>query len=253
MASPSIHETLNPQVCHCSPAIRQGVIENLSFMKKALPESLTALSQGLRSEGLPEGREISPLRYPSGLFGVVARGAVKVYRFVGDDQFVIFDVLTAGDWFLYGDPDDQGVKFYMYPDQLTTLTTSCILTMDKSRFDPLLHQDPNLMAAFFGALTGKLTQAHERLVRFLAFQADHRLAFLLEYLHGKGPKKEGYPGLIPFNLTKKDLASMVGLTLETVSRTLSVLEDEGAIHTGRGWVEIIDFPKLQRRSHLSEV
>ena len=125
--------------------------------------------------------------------------------------------------------------------------------MDKSKFDPLLNRDPNLMASFFGALTGKLTQAHERLVRFLAFPADHRLAFFLEYLHGKGPKKEGYPGLIPFNLTKKDLASMVGLTLETVSRTLSAFEEEGSVRTGRGWVEIIDFPKLRRRSHLSEV
>jgi CRP-like cAMP-binding protein len=253
MAEPSIHETLNPEVCHCSPDIRQSVIKNLSFMRNALPDSLAALTKGLRSEGMPEGREISPLRYPTGLFGVVARGAVKVYRFVGDDQFVIFDVLTAGDWFLYGDPDDQGVRLYSYPDQLSTLTTSCILTMDKSRFDPLLHRDPHLMAAFFGALTGRLTQAHERLVRFLAFPADHRLAFLLEYLHGKGPKKEGFPGLIPFNLTKKDLASMVGLTLETVSRTLSAFEAEGSVRTGRGWVEIVDFPKLRRRSHLSEV
>jgi CRP-like cAMP-binding protein len=253
MAEPSIHETLNPQVCHCSPQIRRGVIENLSFLRGALPESLEALSRGLRSDGMPEGREISPLRYPNGLFGVVARGAVKVYRFVGDDQFVIFAVLTAGDWFLYGDPDDQGVRLYMYPDQLTALTTSCILTMDKAKFDPLLHRDPHLMAAFFGALTGRLTQAHERLVRFLAFPADHRLAFLLEYLHGKGPKKDGFPGLIPFNLTKKDLASMVGLTLETVSRTLTAFEAEGSVRTGRGWVEIVDFVQLRRRSHLSEV
>jgi CRP-like cAMP-binding protein len=249
----SIHQTLNPKVCRCDVDARGRVIRGLSFMRDASTESLEALSKGLRSEGLPEGRDISPARYPAGMFGVVARGAVKVYRYVGDDQFVIFDILTAGDWFLYGESDDHTAKFYTYPDQLTTLTTSCVLTMDRARFFPLLQRDPNLMAAFFGALTAKLNQAHQRLVRFLAFPADHRLAFLLEYLHSRGPKKEGFPGLIPFNLTKKDLASMVGLTLETVSRTLSSFEHEGSVRTGRGWVEILDFPKLRRRSHLSAI
>lgn len=251
MAEATIHETLHPQVCQCSPDIRLNVIRNLPFLRQAAPESLAALTRNLRSEGMEEGREISPFRYPHGLFGVVARGAVKVYRFVGDDQFVIFDVLTAGDWFLYGDPDDQGIKLYLYPDQLSTLTTCCVLTMDRTRFDPILRADSQLMAGFFGALTGRLTQAHERFVRFMAFPAEHRLAFLLGYLHGKGPKKEGFPGLIPFNLTKKDLAAMTGLTLETVSRLLGVLEADGVVRTGRGWVEILDFPQLHRRSRLT--
>ena len=135
MASATIHETLNPEVCHCSPDIRRDVIGGLPFMKHASSESVSFLSRNLRSEGMPEGREVSPLRFPSGVFGVVARGAVKVYRFVGDDQVIIFDVLAAGDWFLYGDPDAQGVRLYQYPDQLSTLTTSCVLTMDRSRFD----------------------------------------------------------------------------------------------------------------------
>jgi len=187
------------------------------------------------------------------MFGVVARGAVKVYRYVGDQQFVIFDVLTAGDWFLYGDPDDQGLRVFSYPDQLTTLTTSCVLTMEKSRLDPVLNSDPTLLGAFLGAVASRLTNAHERLVRFLAFPARHRVAFVLEYLHGKGPKKAEFPGLIPFNLTKKDLASMVGLTLETVSRTLTSMEADGSIRTGRGWVEIVNFAKLRRLSHLTEV
>jgi CRP-like cAMP-binding protein len=253
MASSTIHETLNPQVCHCSPEIRQGVIERLPFIRHAAPESRSALLKSLRSQGLTEGQEISPLRFPSGLFGVVARGAVKVYRYVGDQQFVIFDVLTAGDWFLYGEPDDQGIRLYSYPDQLSTLTTSCVLTMDRGRFDPVLRSDSRLMAAFFGALTGRLSQAHERFVRFMAFPADHRLSFLLTYLHSKGPKKPGFPGLIPFNLTRKDLAAMAGLTLETVSRVLTAFEGEGLVRSGRGWVEVLNLEALHRRSHLTEV
>jgi CRP-like cAMP-binding protein len=253
MSASAIHETLNPQVCHCSPEIRLGVIGRLPFLRYAATTSQMALSKNLRSQGMPEGQEISPLRFPSGLFGVVARGAVKVYRFVGDEQFVIFDVLTEGDWFLYGEPDEQGIRLYSYPDQLSTLTTSCVLTMDRGRFDPILRSDPQLMAAFFGALTGRLSQANERFVRFMAFPADHRLSFLLTYLHSKGPRKPGFPGLIPFNLTRKDLAAMAGLTLETVSRVLTAFEAEGLVRSGRGWVEVLNLEALHGRSHLAEV
>ena len=68
MVSPSIHETLNPEVCHCSPDIRRGVIEGLPFMRHASPESLTFFSKNLRSEGMPEvelprfrGSSVKPL------------------------------------------------------------------------------------------------------------------------------------------------------------------------------------------------
>jgi CRP-like cAMP-binding protein len=248
----SVHTMLNPEVCTCSPDIRRAVIDRLPFLKNASEESRTLLRHGLRSEGLPDGREISPLRYPAGIFGVVARGAVKVYRFVGDDEVVIFDVLGTGDWFLYG-AAEGGLRQYLYPDQLTTLTTTCVLTMDQARLQPVLRSDPELMAAFFGAVTERLARSNERFVRFMAFPAEHRLAFLLGILHGKGPSRIGRPGLIPFNLTRKDLASMAGLTLETVSRILTAFEADGLVQSGRAWVEILNFEELNRRSHLSEV
>jgi len=244
---------LNPDVCTCSPDLRRAVIDKLGFLKNASENSRELLRQGLRSEGLVEGREISPLRYSSGMFGVVARGAVKVYRFVGDDEIVIFDVLGPGDWFLYGDSVRDGPRLYLYPDQLTTLTTSCVLTMDRGRLDPLLKADPVVMAAFFEAMSDRLARSNERFVRFMAFPADHRLAYLLGILLGKGPSRIGHPGLIPFNLTRKDLASMAGLTLETVSRILTTWEDEGVVRSGRGWVQIVKLEELNRRSYLTEV
>ncbi len=46
---------------------------------------------------------------------------------------------------------------------------------------------------------------------------------------------------------------MAGLTLETVSRILTAFEADGLVTAGRGWVEIVDFEGLQRRSRLVEV
>ncbi|NNM67100.1 MAG: Crp/Fnr family transcriptional regulator [Spirochaetales bacterium] len=250
---PNIHEVLHPEGCHCNQETRRDVISRLPFLKTAFPSTVTKLIASLRSEDLAEGMEVSPLKFQNGMFGVVAQGAVKVYRYVGDDEFVVFDVLTAGDFFVYGFPENEGVKLYIYPDQVSALTTTCLLSMDKKKLEPILHEDANLMAAFFGSLTARLIQSNERFVRFMAYPAEHKIAFLLEFLHGKGPKKPDHPGLIPFNLTRKDLASMAGLTLETSSRILTAFERDGIVRSGRGWVEILNFPALHSRSPVPEV
>lgn len=241
----SIHQVLNPKACHCSPEIRKGVIHKLPFLKNATPSTLDHLERHLHSRNLLEGTEISPLQYRAGVFGVVASGAFKVYRHVQDDQVVVFDVLTSGDFFLYSASDVDGMRMYIYPDIIQAMTTSCLLVMDQAKLMPLLMLDPHLAPTFFGHLADRLRQTNERFIRFSAYQAEHRLAYLLQFLHSKGPKKKGYPGLIPFNLPRKDLAAMAGLTMETTSRILSAFEKGGLIQSGRGWVEILDFEALE--------
>ena len=239
------HHVLNPKGCVCSAEIRKGIIRKLPFLKEASASTLETLEKNLHSRNLLEGSEISPLQYINGLFGVVATGAFKVYRHVQDDQVVVFDVLTEGDFFLYSDSDVQGMRMYTFPDVIQTMTTTCLLTMDLGRLMPVLMRDAPLMPAFFTLLADRLRQTNERFIRFSAHQAEHRLAYLLSYLHARGPKKPGYPGLIPFNLPRKDLAAMAGLTMETTSRILSGMERDGVIRSGRGWVEILDFGALE--------
>lgn len=241
----SIHQILNPKACQCSSEIRIAIIHRLLFLKGASHTTLEHMERNLHSRNLLEGTEVSPLQYRSGLFGVVASGAFKVYRHVQDDQVVVFDVLTAGDFFLYAPSDVEGMRMYIYPDIVQAMTTSCLLVMDQTKLMPLLTLDPHLAPTFFGHLADRLRQTNERFIRFSAYQAEHRLAYLLQFLHSKGPRKKGHPGLIPFNLPRKDLAAMAGLTMETTSRILSSFERDGMIQSGRGWVEIVDFERLE--------
>jgi len=242
----TIHQVLNPKACHCSAEIRKAIIHRLPFLKGASGPTLDTLERNLHSRNLMEGTEISPLQFRTGMFGVVASGAFKVYRHVQDDQVVVFDVLTAGDMFLYTASELDGLKMYTYPDIIQAMTTSCLLVMDQAKLLPLLMLDAHLTPTFFGHMAERLRQTNERFIRFSAYQAEHRLAYLLLFLHSKGPKKKGYPGLIPFNLPRKDLAAMAGLTMETTSRILSSFERDGHIHSGRGWVEIANFEGLDR-------
>ncbi len=205
------------------------------------------------SRNMEEGHELSPLALNQGLFGIVAAGALKVFRYVKDDQFAILDILVEGDFFHYGFPDAPGVRMFVYPDQIQAMTTSCLLYMDSTKLQELLRRDADLSSTYLDSMTGKLNQLHERFIHLGSYAADHKLAYLLEFLHSKGPGKADYPDLIPFNITRKDLASLAGLTLETASRILASFERSGLIRSGRGWVEILDYPGLSKLCRTEEL
>lgn len=137
----SYHQVLNPKGCICSPVIRKSVIRRIPFLQGVGESTFESLEKNLTSRSLVEAMEISPLQYQAGLFGVVATGALKVFRHVQGDNVVVFDVLTAGDFFLYTASELDGLRMYTYPDILQAMTTTCILAMDLARLLPLLTAD----------------------------------------------------------------------------------------------------------------
>ena len=70
---------------------------------------------------------------------------------------------------------------------------------------------------------------------------DERLARWLLTLHDRadGPR---------FQLTQADIAGMLGVRRATVSEVGSELEDKRLIRRGRGWVEVLDRPALEKAS-----
>lgn len=242
----SFHNVLNPKLCECTPLRRREVVADLDFLKDSSLETVGEFQKAFSSMGMAEGMELSPLKYPGGLFGIVATGALKVFRYVKEDQFVILDVLTEGDFFHYGLQDALGVRMFLHPDQIQALTTTCLLFMENRKLEGLLQKDTSLVSTYLQSMSRKLGQLHERFIHISAYPAEHRLAYLLGFLRSKGPVKTEYPNLIPFNITRKDLASMAGLTLETASRILASFERSGLIRSGRGWVEILNAPELEK-------
>lgn len=249
----SFHQVLNPKLSECTPQRREEVVSDLDFLKDASLGTVEEFQRAFSSIGLAEGMEISPLKYPKGQFGIVATGALKVFRYVKEDQFVILDILTEGDFFHYSLQDTKGVRMFVHPDQIQALTTSCVLFMDSARMESILQKDLSLVSTYLQTMAQKLGQLHERFIHISAYPAEHRLAYLLGFLRSKGPVKSEYPNLIPFNITRKDLASMAGLTLETASRILAAFERSGLIRSGRGWVEILDAPGLEKLCRTEEL
>lgn len=249
----SYHNLLNPRTCRCSPAIRQSALRNLDLFRGANATTCADLEFLLRSRSLTEGEEVSFPTGDDGLLGILVGGALKIQRWLTWDQYVVVEVLGPGEIFFLGHSPVIQVGLRGYPDVVQSLTTSCVLTMNLGELWPILTRDPVLAPRLLSMFVRRLTELRDHFGRFLVFPAEHRLAHLLLELRRKGRPKADAPGLIPFNLTRKDLAAMCGLALETASRVLSRWEKAGWIRSGRGWVEVLQTAPLEKLSALEVV
>ena len=75
------------------------------------------------------------------------------------------------------------------------------------------------------ALTARELARQQNLLLSLSGSAEDRVYFITEMIQRASPKE----GRIALPITRQDIADYLGLTIETVSRTLHDLERRGAI------------------------
>jgi CRP/FNR family transcriptional regulator, anaerobic regulatory protein len=105
---------------------------------------------------------------------------------------------------------------------------------------------PGLQRQFQRMMSREIVREQGVMLLLGSMKADERLAiFLLNLsrrfaLHGYSPSK------FDMRMTREEIGSYLGLTLETVSRTLSRFQDDGLISVQQKFVRILDNAGLDR-------
>ena len=99
----------------------------------------------------------------------------------------------------------------------------------------IMASHPRMAAKMMGLLARQLFDLEQTVARAASDRVDQRLADLLLRLATRDLRTHRIQ-----DLSQADLARMIGASRESVSRTLSRWEREGAITTGQRWVEIRD-------------
>jgi CRP-like cAMP-binding protein len=74
---------------------------------------------------------------------------------------------------------------------------------------------------------------------------------LVELAANYGHQKEGEDTVqIDLRLTQKDLASMVGVTRESIHKEMRVLRERNLISTRENMIQILNLTRLKRRARL---
>jgi CRP/FNR family transcriptional regulator len=171
-------------------------------------------------------------------FYIVASGKVKVYKLSADGKERILHVVLPGNSFADAAIFDDGC----YPAFAEALSAGTLLFFPKREFLDLLHQHSQLAINTIAGLSRYLRQftvqiedltfrdVPARLSRYLVALADNRQTAVI----------------LP--VSKSQLASNLGTTSETLSRTLRKLADEDLIRVQGKTVEILNLDRLQELS-----
>lgn len=148
----------------------------------------------------------------------VLRGAAVSYRLLADGRRQVTGFHLPGDFVGL----EAGVEHAITAEALTTVHASAI---ERAELAERAATDIGLARALW-QITVRAVHRSEDHALILARQGatERVVAFLLDFAG-----RLGHPEFIDLPMTRQDIADHVGLTIHTVSRTLSQLQTEGLI------------------------
>ncbi|MEB2349733.1 MAG: helix-turn-helix domain-containing protein, partial [Comamonadaceae bacterium] len=108
------------------------------------------------------------------------------------------------------------------------------------RIESLSHEVPALQTHVHKIMSREIVREHGVMLLLGSMRAEERLASfllnLLQRLHARGFSEAE----LVLRMTREEIGSYLGLTLETVSRTFSRFADEGLIEVKHRQVRIVN-------------
>ncbi len=166
----------------------------------------------------------------------IKSGKVKSVRTNADGKEFITGLYNPGDFFGYF----ALLENRDYTDSAVTLDDAELVYIPKDDFQQLLLANPAVSAQFIKLLAGRVGEREEQLLGMAYNSLRRRVADTLLRLHEQQPD-----GLI--QLSRDDLAAMVGTATESLIRTLSEFRQDGLLEmTASGGIQVVQPEKLRR-------
>jgi len=181
--------------------------------------------------------------FPVGVY-CIQKGKVKVYKLGQEGKDHIIQISTNGDLLGYRALISEEV----YPVSAETLEESSVCFIPKSDFLAMLEKYPKLHHKVLKEACKELRDMTERLTTLAQKTVRERLAVALLNLDeiyniGRATTETTPPEI---QLTREELANIVGTATETLIRLLNTFKADGFISSGRKKVSVLDKKALQR-------
>lgn len=187
------------------------------------------------------GTEVLRQGAPTDKIGIVISGLVKIVMLSENGDEHVLQLLHAGE--VVGDPFAEENVFTW---QAATDVELCWMT--RASFETLLAQDPSIYRGYLGLFTQQLQEQQFAVALLRGRNTLERMAFWLwTQLPTDAPDggKDATPQ-IRILLSRRDLASLLDMSVETLCRALRQLDDRGAINMlAPDLVEVTDRTKLR--------
>jgi CRP/FNR family transcriptional regulator len=188
-------------------------------IERHLGKRAALFSEGERAEG----------------FYLVLSGSVKVFKISPDGKEHILHIFGSGE--PVGEvPVFSGTEFPAFAE---TLEKSDLLYFPRSRFLELASRKPQILLNMLATLSMRLRSFAQKIEQLSLKEVASRLSEVLLEMAG-GSSGEDVQDAAELRITKAQLASQIGTTPETLSRTFKKMTRLGLIQVESRRVQLLD-------------
>ena len=229
-----------PEIVTLRTAAIVAALRSCQLFSGLPPPELAAIGEFSTVRTLPKGgylfREGDPLEG----FYIVQKGAINVHRVSAAGKEQVIHVFRPGESFAeVALATDRG-----YPADARALESSSVVLVPKTPFIAFLARRQELALRMLASMSQHL-RVLVGLVEDLTLK-DVETRFL-NWLIKQSPRAAAGPVTIQLGMTKRVLASELGTSSETLSRTFARLREEDLLEVKGATLRISDIAALQTR------
>lgn len=175
---------------------------------------------------------------------IVRGGAVKTFVSDPEGKEDIIGFFFTGDVIAL-----ESMACDAYSMSCAALGKTYICRISLADMRALTHQIPTLEEYLFLSVSEELLGSHQFSRVLRQFSADERLASFLLYLSHTNERHQLSGTEFSLPMSRRDIASYLGLAVETVSRALTRLQDKALIAINDRHLSLLDIDGLKAQSN----
>ncbi|NBB92265.1 MAG: helix-turn-helix domain-containing protein [Gammaproteobacteria bacterium] len=224
------------------------VLFSLCFAQDIDPEARERLNGVIRRrQGVHRSAHLHHGGQSARQLAVLRSGSIKAYQVSREGDELVTGFYLPGD--IIGlDAFSTGE----HAGSAVALEECRLCEIPMADFNKMLGESPRLNQVMLRLLAEEMAEARRLLLVVGRLDAKTRVALFLLSLSRRLERRELDPDLFRLSMDRRDIANYLGLTIETVSRTLSTLQRDGIIHVRGKNVRILEREALAALAQLED-
>jgi CRP/FNR family transcriptional regulator, anaerobic regulatory protein len=166
-------------------------------------------------------------------------GVVRLYKLLPDGRRQIIGFALPGDFLGLALADHYGFS-------ADTIEAVTVCRFSRQAFSGFVDTKPHLLKRLHEFATHELSLAHDQMVILGRRNAGERIACFLVGLRDRWCRIQGRSSVhIPLPMSRQDIADFLGLTIETVSRTLNRMARDKTLVIVPDGVRLLDVARVE--------
>lgn len=220
---------------------KEKYLHSVDIFQDLSPAEIEKLGKQAPMKRVPAGTLFYTSEQATEVLFILKEGRVRLYHLEPDGRMLTLAILEEGT--IFGEMTMLGQK--LQSNFAEALTPCLLCLMSREDVKSALLSDPRIAFRLMETIGQRLVFTEQRLSDMAFKHAPERIATQLIQL---AQQRRGWLGRKPHpevRCTHEELAHLVGVHRETVTKVLNEFRQKELIELGRGRVVLLDLPGLQ--------